>query len=191
MKKIPRRIFKCENCGKDFIRYIPPNRMIKTNRFYCSSLCKHEDFKSQYVLTDTRLKILKNGLQHGTMSEHRRKRLEECGRYVPQSQKTDWELYKLDVRRVTKLQPIKMLPNYNLRGHVMIRGAYHLDHIFSIKEGFLKGIPPEIIGNIINLRFISWRENLSKYDKCEISSEKLLELYNYGRKKEKKEGVLD
>jgi hypothetical protein len=43
-----------------------------------------------------------------------------------------------------------------------VTGAYQLDHIIPQKIGFEMGIPPEIIGNILNLRFISWEENRQK-----------------------------
>lgn len=51
---------------------------------------------------------------------------------------------------------------------------FHLDHKFSILEGFKQNISPEIIGNNINLEIILSSKNLSKSSKCSISKEELL-----------------
>lgn len=42
------------------------------------------------------------------------------------------------------------------------RGGYQLDHIISVKRGFLNNIPPEIIAHVDNLQMLHWRENMSK-----------------------------
>ena len=51
----------------------------------------------------------------------------------------------------------------------------HLDHIFSIKSGFMEGISPKIIGNIENLRLITSNENTVKKDKNAMSYSELME----------------
>jgi hypothetical protein len=75
--------------------------------------------------------------------------------------------YKKEVWRITNQQEIHKLENYDkprkLAGY---NGGYQLDHILSIDEGWNKKIEPEIIGNINNLQFITWQENLKKrYEK--------------------------
>lgn len=82
--------------------------------------------------------------------------------------------YELEVFRVTRQQMIKNLPNYKNRGNSGVDGAYHLDHKFSIIEGFKNNIKPEIIGNIKNLEFIPWEENIKKRTKCSITIEELI-----------------
>ena len=70
--------------------------------------------------------------------------------------------YKL-VSDITKQQPIHLLENYDKRGRADIDDeAYHLDHKISISYGFYSNIPPEKIGDISNLRFIYWKENIIK-----------------------------
>lgn len=54
---------------------------------------------------------------------------------------------------------------------------YHLDHIFSIKMGFVMDIPPEIIGHWTNLRIIPMSENCSKGELCHKSYNQLMEDY--------------
>ena len=55
---------------------------------------------------------------------------------------------------------------------------YHLDHIYSIFQGFKEGISPEIIGHWTNLRMLSKSENSGKKDRCDKTKEQLLEDFN-------------
>lgn len=78
----------------------------------------------------------------------------------------EYELYKKQVRNITNLQPIHLLENYEKRGKgYENEDAYHLDHIYPISKGFKNRIPPEVIGDISNLKFIHWLENLKKSNK--------------------------
>ena len=86
---------------------------------------------------------------------------------------TEFKKYWNQVINETKKQPIRDLDNYDKRGLTGIDGAYHLDHRFSIFEGFKQGIEPEVIGNISNLEFIPWEDNLSKGSNCSITLEEL------------------
>lgn len=54
----------------------------------------------------------------------------------------------------------------------------HLDHIYSISEGFKNNIPAEVIGHWTNLRLIPKIENSSKGAKCHKTIEELFEDYN-------------
>lgn len=90
-----------------------------------------------------------------------------------------FDSYKKKVWAETRKQPIENLENFDKRG----RTEYHLDHIYSIKRGFVDNISPTIIGNICNLRMIKSKENISKHDRCDITLETLLE--NYKRKEQK------
>ena len=76
------------------------------------------------------------------------------------------EKYYRKVIQITNKQPIHLLENYDkLRGLSGVSGAYQLDHIISKNYGFKNNIDPEIIGDIDNLQFIPWEENISKGDK--------------------------
>lgn len=52
--------------------------------------------------------------------------------------------------------------------------TYHIDHKFSVKQGFLSNLPIEIITHPCNLELINYKENLIKQDNCSITLEKLL-----------------
>ena len=54
----------------------------------------------------------------------------------------------------------------------------HLDHIYSISEGFKNSIPPEIIGHWTNLRLLPKIDNSSKGGKCHKTKEQLFEDYH-------------
>jgi hypothetical protein len=54
----------------------------------------------------------------------------------------------------------------------------HLDHIYSISEGFKNNIPAEVIGHWTNLRLLPKIENSSKGAKCHKTIEELFEDYN-------------
>lgn len=74
----------------------------------------------------------------------------------------EWKAYQIDVWRYTKQQPLEILENYDRRGVNGEEGAYTLDHIISIKKGFMEGYPPEEIGHISNLQMLPWMENIQK-----------------------------
>jgi len=84
-----------------------------------------------------------------------------------------YEDYRLKVFKFTRQQPIYLLDGYEKRGNSGVDGAYHLDHKFSIVEGFKNNIDPKIIGHIKNLQFIPWEENIKKRTKCSITIEEL------------------
>lgn len=67
---------------------------------------------------------------------------------------------------------------YHLKDSSKRSADYHLDHIFSISEGFKHNIDPKIIGHISNLRIIPAKDNLSKYSKCAVTIEELMENYS-------------
>jgi len=82
--------------------------------------------------------------------------------------------YRQEVIRLTNKQPLRLLKNNEKRGVSGINNAYHLDHKYSISEGFKNNVKPEIIANLKNLVFIPWRENVSKRTKCSITIEELI-----------------
>lgn len=52
--------------------------------------------------------------------------------------------------------------------------SYHIDHKFSLKQGYLLGLPIEVITHPVNLEMIYYKDNLVKQDTCSISIEELL-----------------
>ena len=87
---------------------------------------------------------------------------EEYVRLYPEKQRYVSDVWT-ETRKQLKQNP--PLPNFEKRGRAGTKGAYQLDHIISIDEGFKKRINPKKIGAYSNLRIISWEENLSKKNK--------------------------
>lgn len=92
--------------------------------------------------------------------------------------KDEYTKYRKQVEYITNQQDWKSLTNSHKRGSIKIEGSYHLDHRYSIFQGFKDDIPAEIIGSIFNLEMIPARENSCvKLEKCSITKEELYELY--------------
>lgn len=54
---------------------------------------------------------------------------------------------------------------------------YHIDHIYSISDGFLNNIEPKVIASVNNLRVINKTENLKKGKKSNLTIGKLMDMY--------------
>jgi len=90
---------------------------------------------------------------------------------------SDYEEYKHKVWSITNAQDLCTLKNYNKRGRLDLNpNSYHLDHRYSIFEGFMNNIPTYIIGNIKNLEMIPAGINCIKQSECSIG---LDDLVNY------------
>ncbi len=100
---------------------------------------------------------------------NQRKTLEKNGSWTPLEQMDDLRLYYLRVSYFTKKQDINKLSFSERRGNTNGRDSnksFHLDHKISKREGFDQGILPQIIGDITNLQFLSYDENVQKGKKC-------------------------
>ena len=82
----------------------------------------------------------------------------------------DKKLYYAMVWEVTESQKLYLLENSDKRGWK----NHHLDHIYPIAISFKEGIPPKKVGNIKNLRFIPYEENLIKGSKITNESKNAL-----------------
>jgi hypothetical protein len=89
------------------------------------------------------------------------------------SEYLEFKKYRRKVYYWTSKNDLTQLENHNKRG----RFGFHLDHKYSITEGFKNKVPPKVIGSIDNLEFICYTDNLSKGTKCSIELEKLNELF--------------
>jgi hypothetical protein len=129
----------------------------------CEKICLEKYGKKSYEMAQQKI--------DKEVIEKRRKTLietilgisyEEYETKLPQKEK-----YYKRVKRISESQPLYLLENYDKRGKTGQQEAYHLDHIIPVSYGFIHNIPPEIIGDISNLQFIYWLENLRKGSKYE------------------------
>lgn len=108
-----------------------------------------------------------------------RLKMEQNGYFTPLKLKTEFEKYKQSVWGYTKKNNLGLLENYDKRS----RSDHHLDHKYSITQGFLNNIPPEIIGSIYNIEMLYHKDNIKKNSKCSITKENLLKAYYDGQNK--------
>jgi len=93
--------------------------------------------------------IIKSKLKNGTIQ--------------PYELMSEYKIYSKLVWKFTNRQNHQSLENSELRGHVKyLNNAHHLDHMYSIFAGFNNDIPPELIGAIENLKYITAHENVKK-----------------------------
>jgi len=108
------------------------------------------------------------------------------GKRIPLSERKDREKYYNLVwffTRITYKNHKNILDKESKRGK-----DYHLDHIFSVKEGYLNKIDPRIIGSLSNLQLLPKSINIKKQSDCWIELKQLLYLYS---KLEKDDQYLD
>lgn len=175
-----RELVTCKQCLINKPTYL---RISVGYRLFCSDSCKNIWV---YNNTDTKNKISKSvSRYHSTLPNHerriqqdkRKKSLIKSNYILCDSERSEYELYMMEVNRYTNENDLTTLPHHEKRGRVEIPGTYHLDHKYSIFQGFRDNISPKIIGSINNLEFIPSRENVSKREKCSISLEELMDSY--------------
>lgn len=81
----------------------------------------------------------------------------------------EFKKYRRKVYYWTSKNDLTQLENHEKRSLL----GYHLDHKYSITEGFKNKVPPKVIGSIYNLEFIPYNVNTSKATKCSITLEEL------------------
>lgn len=100
----------------------------------------------------------------------------EKGWIIPNEFLSDYQIYRKKVRRLTehtyKLYKNSINPN-NLERVTNGKNGFQLDHRYSIIEGFLNNVEPEIISHPCNLQMIEWSINRNKSKRCDIDLEQL------------------
>ena len=130
------------------------------------------------------------------------KRCDACRRiYNRGKNHYKWQNYsKKDLENIYNYRNrISFLTNMNYSKYKFIinpkklkRGfrSYHLDHIFTVMEGFRLNIDPEIISNPYNLQMLWWKKNIIKSDRNWQSEKKLYQGYaRYTTEKRKQEPI--
>lgn len=133
---------------------------------------EQEDIKKKMVST------LKETVSNRTLEEKRElgKRLSESqvrnGIATPMEKRDDFREYRNKVGLESARHNLHLLENFDKRGPK----GYHLDHKYSVFEGFKNNVPVEIIGHFCNLEMLHYSENTSKGEKCSITLDHLKEL---------------
>ena len=102
--------------------------------------------------------------------------MEKLGIWIVSSLKDEWNQYRDLCTYYTK----ETVFDHNIKDIEYRSILFHLDHRYSIKQGFLDEIDPKIIGSIVNLQMLPAKVNCSKKEKCDITIKQLLRNYaNY------------
>lgn len=107
-----------------------------------------------------------------------RQTFEKNGHWIPLKDMSDYSLYRRAVWYYTNVNSLHEMKHHDKRGLAGVYGAYQLDHKYSIQQGYINGISPELIGSAKNLEFIPWEENAKKQSACSIEIEELHEYEN-------------
>lgn len=96
---------------------------------------------------------------------------------------SDEDIVKLEkyikiVRLFSKKEYKKYQLIINPKNLKISKKDYHIDHKFSIYEGFFNNVEPKIISCYGNLEVIPAKDNLSKQTKCSITIIELYDIYN-------------
>ena len=86
-------------------------------------------------------------------------------------------LYRRIIENTTNVEYNKFKNKINPSN--LIRGIkkYHLDHKYSVAEGFKNNIPIYIISNYKNLQMLYYKDNIRKNNQCSITKKELFNEY--------------
>jgi cytochrome c-type biogenesis protein CcmH/NrfF len=82
--------------------------------------------------------------------------------------------YRLEVNRLTEKNYRKYKNLINPNNLPRSRNKYHLDHKYSVYDGFINKIKPEIISSIYNLQILSEHDNICKHKKSDVPLNEIL-----------------
>jgi hypothetical protein len=138
---------QCKICENKF--WITPSKFEKS--FYCSRKCMYSDVDYKNKLKNTDRSYMKT---------------EEYAKCKGNPNPSDFKRYRNKVEFLTEQTYVKFLedinPNKFPRTLAGVEGGYHLDHIVSVKEGFINGWEPEKLADKENLQMLPWLENVRK-----------------------------
>jgi len=142
--------------------------IVRSENQYMGFNGKEHSEETKQKMRDTKLEKKINGDYDHIYLERTGYTYDEFKKIQPKFRK-----YRQEVRSVTNSQSLHELDNYDKRGVSGQDGAYHLDHIYSVADGFQNNVPAEIVGNIANLKMIPWEMNLLKNSNSWISLNEL------------------
>jgi predicted nucleic acid-binding Zn ribbon protein len=153
------------------------------------NLQKEYGVKSNLARLDVIKKIQKTikkkyGVDHITQSKLIKKKVRitatKNGFWMHKDYYDEFTVYRYHVKYFTNYN-LKYFGNFKFeKGWKKTIGVQknHIDHSYSVMKGFIDKIPAYIIGSIVNLELMYFRDNCSKNNKCYIEKEDLYKLYN-------------
>jgi len=149
--------------------------IFKNNKIYvkckhCNKLFSPKKSQINERLRSIRIKVYKNFLFCSTLCKANSDYFDR--KIDPDSDhETKFKIYSNQVWKYTRLTlKTHHIKDIELRG----RNQYHLDHKFSIYEGYKNNINPKLLSHNENLQMIPERKNIQKGSKCSITLQELL-----------------
>ena len=99
-------------------------------------------------------------------------------KYNNSTERDNYHSYKEYVDRLTNVNFCKYYYYINPNKFERAYEKYHLDHIYSISEGFKNNINPKIIANPYNLQMLWWKDNICKNGTSDVTKEELTKGYS-------------
>jgi len=100
------------------------------------------------------------------------------GLILDPSHRNEFYRYKSVVTYITEQYRSEITAGYKT-GLAGTPGAYHIDHMFSIMQGYKEQISPLLIGSKYNLQMLPWKENLAKHNSSHITLNALMDSARY------------
>lgn len=100
----------------------------------------------------------------------------ENGWIIPDEFLSDYQIYRKSVKRLTEItyKTYKHIINPDNKERVTNgKIGFQLDHKYSVIEGFLNNVLPEIISHRCNLQMLEWSNNRAKSKRCDVSLDQL------------------
>ncbi len=136
-------------------------------------IIRSENFKKNVL--DKNLNIYGGGTKESYIKAFKSRYGYEYSEYL--EKEPEFKKYSKLVRNKTNesLRKYKHLfSNLDNLGRCGDAGKYQVDHIYSVKYGFINKISPNLIGHPSNLQVIKWEDNLKKSINCDISVNELI-----------------
>jgi len=131
-----------------------------------------DDFRNKYIQTC----MDKFGVDNVWKSKYFKNLMIDKGIYLSDEEKTEKQKYYLEVLKYTNRSYVEFFDFINNENNRSI--DFHLDHIYSIYDGFKNKIDPIILGSIINLQLLPAKINIKKNKNSWITLDELNERYN-------------
>lgn len=182
----------CQWCGKEYrtnAYYIYESRRTRCPSCVGKNLWEDEENKKRMLsmrdCEEYREKLSKGLKKHYEENPEARerssrvskKRWEQIRGFKYEDYADEWEMYKKKVYSLSESNYKKYIdivnPNRVERG----RREYHLDHIYSVLDGFKNNIPVHIISNPYNMQMLPFDENLRKDCLSDINKDELFRKY--------------
>jgi hypothetical protein len=177
---------KCQVC-KNIVSY--NSRNAEYHR-YCSQKCSLKDSKNLIGVDNaSQLKSVKQKKKQNAIQKYgvdNVSKLKSVKQKISVNAIERWKKY-YQTRNFSQTMPLKQYRHrvsqysntqYNRYKHIIDpenkrSKDWHLDHIYSVSQGYINGVPIDVIGDISNLRLVTGADNIKKGLKCDKTLESL------------------